>query len=176
MSRDVLHAVDEMVSLYGAGRSLPEISGRTGVPISTVRGRLLGAGVRLRSRSEGVRLAGAKISRAHRGRVRGPMGEQARQRLSAARRARPAAGRSLKPSGYVEITRGPDKGRLEHDVAFEGAIGRRLGPGECVHHRDHDRQNNDLSNLELMTRSGHARHHAIENLPNRQRDEHGRFR
>lgn len=31
--------------------------------------------------------------------------------------------------------------------------------GFVVHHKDHDKHNNDISNLELMTYTAHARHH-----------------
>lgn len=41
-------------------------------------------------------------------------------------------------------------------------IGRPLHPDECVHHKDRDRSNNELSNLQLLTRSEHALLHAIE--------------
>ena len=34
--------------------------------------------------------------------------------------------------------------------------------GHVVHHKDHDHRNNDLSNLELMTRAEHCVHHQDE--------------
>lgn len=34
-------------------------------------------------------------------------------------------------------------------------------PGEIVHHRDEDKQNDDLSNLEKITQSEHARRHGL---------------
>lgn len=48
---------------------------------------------------------------------------------------------------------------LEHVRVMELQIGRRLTTEEIIHHKDHDRQNNDLSNLELLTRSAHSRYH-----------------
>lgn len=51
---------------------------------------------------------------------------------------------------------------LEHVFVMYKAIGRQLNPGECVHHVDRDRTNNDLSNLRLMTIAEHALLHAIE--------------
>lgn len=47
-------------------------------------------------------------------------------------------GFSLKPSGYIEITMGENKGRLAHVVIMEKIIGRKLMPNECVHHIDHN--------------------------------------
>ena len=41
--------------------------------------------------------------------------------------------------------------------------GRALAPGECVHHVDQNRSNNDPINLRLMSRSDHAAlHRALE--------------
>lgn len=82
----------------------------------------------------------------------------------------------MKPNGYVEVTRGSNKGKGLHRVIAEEAIGRKLKDGEVVHHIDGDRSNNDPSNLEVMTHREHCRHHANENHRNRQRDALGRFR
>jgi len=41
-------------------------------------------------------------------------------------------------------------------------IGRPLRHDECVHHKDRNRSNNDLRNLQLLTKSEHALLHAIE--------------
>jgi hypothetical protein len=74
-----------------------------------------------------------------------------------------------KRSGYIRCY-APDHphlgGRahvlLEHVRLMELEIGRRLHPDEVVHHRDRNRQNNDMSNLQLMTRAGHTRLHRLE--------------
>lgn len=75
-------------------------------------------------------------------------------------------------NGYVKV-RKPDHPRadrtgyvFEHIVVGEEKIGRPLvwkGIGhpesEVVHHIDHDRQNNDPANLEVMTYAEHRQHH-----------------
>ena len=102
----------------------------------------------------------------------------AKEKIRAARlehAAGHAVGFCLKPNGYVEYTRGPHKGRMVHDVIVEARIGRRLRDGELVHHRDGNRQNNIDENLELTTRSEHARHHRLLDIQHRKRDAHGRF-
>lgn len=44
---------------------------------------------------------------------------------------------------------------------MESIVGRKLNTGEHVHHRDHDRTNNEPSNLELCpTPKDHFREHA----------------
>ena len=69
-----------------------------------------------------------------------------------------ARGVSLKPNGYIEITRGEHKGRSQHRVIAEQTIGRALSSDEVVHHKDHNRSNN----LEVMSRSAHTSLHRME--------------
>lgn len=63
-----------------------------------------------------------------------------------------------KLTGYVRVKR-PDHPRavngyvLEHMVVMEDAIGRYLLPGETVHHRNGQRADNALGNLELWAKS-----------------------
>lgn len=50
----------------------------------------------------------------------------------------------------------------EHVLVMEAHIGRHLKPEECVHHKDRNKLNNAIDNLELLTRSEHAALHARE--------------
>lgn len=52
-------------------------------------------------------------------------------------------------SGYV----------LEHRLAMEQYLGRYLTDDEIVHHVDGNKNNNDISNLQVMTRAEHMRLH-----------------
>lgn len=51
-----------------------------------------------------------------------------------------------------------------HRVLAEQKIGRKLVNGEIVHHVDRNKLNNNLDNLEVMTRSEHMRLHIQERL------------
>lgn len=51
---------------------------------------------------------------------------------------------------------------LEHRLVMERYIGRYLKPSEVVHHKDGDKLNNMIDNLELMSRADHARLHRLE--------------
>ena len=46
-----------------------------------------------------------------------------------------------------------------HRVLAENKLGRLLSDGEIVHHIDHDKSNNDPSNLEVVLNSEHSRYH-----------------
>lgn len=49
-----------------------------------------------------------------------------------------------------------------HRVLVENAIGRVLDYGEIVHHKNEDKADNRLDNLEITTHPEHARHHAMQ--------------
>lgn len=62
-------------------------------------------------------------------------------------------------SGYVFITVESFIKRAEHRVVLEQKIGRKLTSKEIIHHKDFNKTNNDPDNLEIMSRSGHAKLH-----------------
>ena len=70
----------------------------------------------------------------------------------------------MSPGGYItERVRG--KGRkFQHRIIMERRLGRELRDDEVIHHIDHDKTNNDISNLVVMTRSEHTRLHTIERM------------
>lgn len=75
-------------------------------------------------------------------------------------------GRSIASNGYVLIKVGTGhhladvRGyAYEHRLVAERKLGRRLLPGEQVHHIDEDKQDNDPDNLEVVTIAEHRVHH-----------------
>ena len=90
----------------------------------------------------------------------------------------PVGHRRLK-NGYVEVKVDPDADRwhgpdgygwiLEHRLIFQKQLGRRLYPNEEVHHKNGDRKDNRLRNLELWNRS-HPPGQRVEDLVKWARD------
>lgn len=163
----------EAYDLYIKGFSIPEISEAINVARSTVRSWIASSGI-LRSRADGVRMAAKK------GRLSGNKGvgrtftDEWKSNISKATKGK-GAGISKKPNGYLEFTMGENKGRSEHVVIMESHINRRIKSWECVHHKNGIRDDNSIDNLQLMTRSEHASHHAKENNSQRNRNEKGQY-
>jgi hypothetical protein len=86
----------------------------------------------------------------------------------------PKIGHKYKSSiGYIRVYLGRDHHlsdkhsgyALEHRYIAEGMIGRRLKKGEVVHHKDHNRSNNDPQNLEVLPNCYYHNYaHRKENL------------
>lgn len=62
-------------------------------------------------------------------------------------------------NSYRKIRLSPDKVRDEHRLVVEWSLGRSLRSDELVHHKDGDKANNSLDNLEVVSRADHARLH-----------------
>jgi hypothetical protein len=67
--------------------------------------------------------------------------------------------------GYVRLKLSDGRVVLKHRWVMEQHLGRPLTKDEHVHHKDKNRANNDLSNLELLTSSEHSKEHHKENPP-----------
>lgn len=51
----------------------------------------------------------------------------------------------------------------EHRYVMEQYLGRELTRDEVVHHKDGNKENNDIENLELMSLSEHSKQHRLGN-------------
>ncbi len=66
----------------------------------------------------------------------------------------------LKPTskGYIRFRRGTDRLKMEHVLVWERNYGE-VPDGMQIHHIDGNKQNNDISNLQLVTPLEHKRIH-----------------
>jgi hypothetical protein len=175
-------AVSNLRELYLTEKlSIPDIANRLGWPRSRVRTRLLEQGIPLRSRAEGMLLTVHKIADSLRGRSRPPFSDEWKRNMSLGRRRwaeQHACRVRLTSKGYLAFEYGIHKGRLIHDVLMENIIGRRLLPGEIVHHLDENKTYNVRSNFLLVSRAEHTRLHRLAEIRNgkiRARSANGRF-
>lgn len=127
----------EIADFYEYGLTVKEIAPLYGVSVQPIKRVLREAGV-------------AKRPAKHRPGV-----------LAGERNPAWRGGRRVRHDGYVELWT-PNGPELEHRAVMSRALGRALSSDELVHHRDRNKQNNELANLELTTRSDHAREHLSE--------------
>lgn len=83
---------------------------------------------------------------------------------SGAKNSRWKGGRRKRKDGYIVVyTPGhPHANKnyvLEHRLVMERHLGRILEPDELVHHKNEDKSDNRIDNLELTNHADHARHH-----------------
>ena len=162
-----LKAACEMnaADLYTSGMTTKQVAAALGLNMSAARKAILDGGAVMRSTGFLTEEGKQKIKQAGKARKGSKRSADACARIKSGRQAwgqENGTGFSVKPSGYIEHTRGEHKGRSVHVVIMEERIGRRLADDEVVHHIDGDRSNNNINNLALMTRSGHARLHRRE--------------
>ena len=60
--------------------------------------------------------------------------------------------------GYIQITSGPNKGKLLHRLIYEEVYGP-IPRGYAIHHADGDKTNNNPGNLMILTKSNHHKLH-----------------
>lgn len=60
--------------------------------------------------------------------------------------------------GYYQISSGNNQGKLLHRLIYEEHYGP-IPNGFCIHHLDHDKNNNAADNLILMSKSNHHKLH-----------------
>ena len=166
-----------MVRLYKSGLMVHQVAEKAGVSYSTAYRRLASVDA-LRGKKSSIRLSvkQGRFAEKRIGIKRPPINEETRKKMSEAQLSRNSGrGWCLTSQGYVIITKGEHKDRLQHIVFMEKEIGRKLLTGECVHHINGDRKDNRLENLRLMSVSDHSSLHARENYLKRKRNEKGQF-
>lgn len=68
----------------------------------------------------------------------------------------------VKDNGYLRVNlckNGKEKIKSIHILVYETFNNYKLKDNECVHHEDENKENNDLNNFKLMTKSEHSSFH-----------------
>lgn len=63
--------------------------------------------------------------------------------------------------GYIKIATEDGRRIREHRYVMEQYLGRKLQPKEIIHHKNHNKKDNRIENLEILTRSQHNRVHIL---------------
>lgn len=91
-------------------------------------------------------------------------------RLGLKRRGEGREARMVEVGGYPALSAYNDRQRMHRKIVEEN-LGRTLRPDEIVHHKDEDKTNYGLDNLEVVSRSEHMKIHNV----NRPRNSKGQF-
>lgn len=149
---------DELRQMYWEEHlSEKDISRRTGVSVSNVHHLMRVYGIERRTLSESVKYARMAKKSSYVGRKQSQ--EEIAKRVATRKRNHTAIGVTTGQKGYLRYTTGKYEGRLVHVVIMENHIGRKLLPGECVHHINGNKQDNRIENLRLMKMGEHSTLH-----------------
>lgn len=161
-------------------KTMRQIAEEIGCSPVTVLNRLKTLGVETRRRGyvntpESVVEHCRALGRSKRGQT---IPEEVRKKISESKKTHKMGAKKIRKDGYISIYY-PDypsstkEGRvLEHVYVMEQAIGRRLRKDESIHHVNKIRTDNRIENLMLMTKSEHARLHALERAEMKRRNNH----
>ena len=106
-----------------------------------------------------------KISMAHKGKT---VSKETRAKIAAAHAISGPGHKKKRNDGYIYVyfPKHPESNAegyvMEHRLIMEAQIGRPIRKGEVVHHINHDKSDNRIENLQLMTFKEHSGLHMKE--------------
>ena len=160
---------DELERLYASGYSMKEIGIILNMAVGKIHKYFGIYGIEPREPINEI--TKEKISRANKGKVHRKdfhMSEETKRKLSEAKSQKGIGHKKQRCDGYIALyfPDHPKSNRdgyiMEHVLIMECFIGRWIKDDEVVHHKNRNRQDNRIENLQLLTKSEHARLHALE--------------
>lgn len=167
--------------------TMKEVSEEMGVSVGLVHKKIHEYGIPIRGRKEAIAALKANgwvmpeekrraISEAHKGKK---LSERAKRLIAEAHKGKykkpkeyfnglKGGNEKLRKDGYVAVyvPDHPNANKegyvMKHRLIMEQHIGRFVGKDEIVHHKNHDRADNRIENLEIMSKKEHAALHMTE--------------
>ena len=173
----------EMCAKYESGMTLKQIADVAGVCTVTVMNTLRKTNCKMRKRGipKGTKLPKEWIEHSAVSRRGGTKSESTRRKLSEAKKCHYNGFNGVghlkqRSDGYISAY-APDHPNARadgyvmlHTIVMEQSIGRYLRKDEVVHHINHQRNDNRLENLALMTIHDHMSMHMKERYAKRRND------
>ena len=163
---------EDLIRLYvDEKKSMQECGDILGVCAVTVLNYMRKYGIKSREKHKGFlgkhHTENVKkiISKANKGKV---LNDEIKRKISESHKLKGIGHKKQRQDGYVALyypehpCSNQDGYIMEHRYIMEQHIGRYIKDDEAVHHKNKDRKDNRLENLELMTFKEHARLHMQE--------------
>lgn len=176
---------EKLVELYeNQEKSMKEIAKETGISVGSVYNYI--KKYEIESRPKMTEKTKAKISQALKGHPSKKKGqhlsEETKKKISESHKGRYrkkttyGGHKKKRKDGYIAVycpghpSASKDGHVMEHVLIMENHIGRRLRDDEVVHHKNHQRDDNRIENLQLMTFKEHSALHMRERWAERRKN------
>ena len=159
---------EELYDLYVTqGKTMKDISVELGIAVGKIHRLIHEYGIPAKKNTdyeltEAQREAWRNIGKSRKGRK---SSSETRRKISESRKIHGMGHRKKRSDGYIGLYypdyphSSKDGYIMEHVYVMEQHIGRSLKDDECVHHKNFDRSDNRIENLQLMTKSEHMSYH-----------------